>query len=152
MIYINDNNGSLFLYSPMIALVVVSSVQFVLEAHQRTQIRMNIIVSVVVGLCLFSEVFSDTTKCNYADFRYSGCTCDPVNIFTVWQCTSDQNEDQYSDQFEKQKVCSTCTKCINMTTDDWWFQNPSASNLPLYIFLDSLPVLILVPLILFFKH
>ena len=131
----------------MIALVVVSSVQFVLEAHQRTQIRMNIIVSVVVGLCLFSEVFCDITECNYIDFMYSDCTCGPVNVSTVGQCTSDQNENQYFNQDENQIVCSACTKC----TDDWWLQNPSDNNFPLYIFLDSLPVLILVPLILFFN-
>ena len=152
MININNNDGALFLYySPMIALVVVSSVQFVLEAHQRTQIRMNIIVSVVVGLCLFSEVFSDTTKCNYTDIWFSDCTCGPADISTVGQCTSDQNVNQYSDQFDIKDVCSACTTCINKPTDDWWLPNPLASNLPLYILLDSLPVLILVPLILFFN-
>ena len=136
----------------MTALVVVSSVQFVLEAHQRTQIRMNIIVSVVVGLSLLSEVFSDTTECSYTDFLYSrDCTCDPVNISSFFQCTSNQNVNQYFDQYENQEVCSACTKCISRTTGDWWFQTPSANNYPLYIFLDSLPVLILVPLILFFN-
>ena len=153
MIYINDNNESLFLYNPMIALVVVSSVQFVLEAHQRTQIRMNVIVSVVVGLCLFSEVFSDTTERKCTDIQYSNCTCGPVDVSTVYQCTSDQNEDQYLMSIDEIKeVCSTCTDCINRTMDYWWWlQYPSANNLPLYIFLDSLPVLILVPLILFFN-
>ena len=140
MIYINNNNGALFLYIPMIALGVVSSVQFVLEAHQRTQIRMNIIVSVVVGLSLFSGVFSDDPTCIYTEL--GDCTCGPVvSLFS--NCTGDQNENQ--------EVCSACTKCINWATGDLGFQDPLANNFPLYIFLDSLPVLILVPLILFFN-
>ena len=154
VIYINNNNGALFLCNPMIALVVVSSVQFVLETHQRTQIRMNIIVSVVVGLCLFSGVFCNNTESKCTNFRYSDCTCGSANRSVLFQCTSDQNVNQYFDQYENQDVCSACTNCINRTVHDninWWLQNPSANNFPLYIFLDSLPVLILIPLILFFN-
>ena len=129
---------------------MVSSVQFVLEAQQRTQIRMNIIVSVVVGLCLLSGVFSDDFTCNYTELGY--CTCGPVvSAYSNNYCTGDQNDNQYFDQDENQDVCSACTKCISRTVGDLGFQNPSADNLLLYIFLDSLPVLIWVPLILFFN-
>ena len=146
VIYINNNDGALFQCSPVLAVVVVSSAQFVLEAHQRTQIRMNIIVSVVVGLCLFSEVFSDITKCNYTEFQYSGCTCGPVDKPPLSNsCTSDQYVNQYFDEDEIQEVCSACTKCNNGSAD------VDDDDLPLYTFLDSLPVLILVPLILFFN-
>ena len=114
---------------------------------------MNIIVSAVVGLCLFSEVFCDPSSCSHTDYFQSNsdCTCGPVGISPYLQCTSDQNVNQYFDPYENQEVCSACTKCIKRTTGDWWLQTPLDNNYPLYIFLDSLPVLILVPLILFFN-
>ena len=116
---------------------------------------MNIIVSVVVGLSLFSGVFcntTDTTGSKCTNSQYSDCTCGPVDRFFAYSnCASNQNANQYFDSYENQEVCSVCTKCVNRTTGDWWFQTPLNNNFPLYIFLDSLPVLIWVPLILFFN-
>ena len=116
---------------------------------------MNIIVSVVVGLCLFSGVFcntTDTTGSKCINSQYSDCTCGPVDGFFAYSnCASDQNANKNLERYENQKVCSACTKCIDRTTHDWASENPSANNYVLYIILDSLPVLIWVPLILFFN-
>ena len=141
VIYINSNNGALFLYSPMMALVVVSSVQFVLEAHQRTQIRMNIIVSVVVGLCLFSGVFADDSNCSNINPFCGVCTCGPLDFSNSLDCPENQGS-----------MCldmnTTCNHCRERTA---YYDGPPDTNYALYIFLDSLPVLIWVPLILFFN-
>ena len=126
----------------MIALVVVSSVQFVLEAHQRTQIRMNIIVSVVVGLSLFSGVFCDEFTCDYIDPELGDCTCGSINPYTP-SCT----ENQYKDSGLYCGWNPTCNHCVETTTE----YVPTIAIYILYIFLDSLPVLIFVPLILFFN-
>ena len=139
-------------YSPMTALAVVSSVKFIPEAHQKIQISMNTIVSVVVGFCLFLEVFGDASNNVYCP-----CTCGPVNSSTLYKCPSKrlftQYEDQYIDIFEKQQVCNSCTQCTNRNTYNFMQDtpNPETYYYPLYIFLDSLLVLILVPVVLFFN-
>ena len=127
----------------MIVLVVVSSVQFVLETHQRTQIRMNIIVSVVVGLCLFSEVFCDDSTCDHIDFGDCPCSSTSSDTFSCTAASTPPGDcSAYCD------MDLTCNHCRERTA---YFYGPPDTNYPLYIFLDSLPVLIWVPLILFFN-